>query len=1194
MDGAQQTNRAHRPTKQPKAKPTKGSNPKAFTNASFRRAEKDARRNIERDQTRLHVPAIDRTFNGSSGQGGKHFESTDVPPVIVAIMGPQGVGKSTLVRSLVRRFTKNTLPDIKGPVTVVSGKNRRLTFIEVPNDLGAMIDVAKIADLVLLMIDGSFGFEMETFEALSALSSHGMPKLMAVLTHLDLIKSNTMLKAQKKRLKNRFWTEVFDGAKMFYLSGVFNGRYPDREIMNLSRFISVAKFRPLIFRNTHSYFLVDRFEDVSLKEQIRVEPKKDRTVALFGYLRGVPLRPPGQTNQVRVHIPGSGTDAFTVTRMLELMDPCPLPTKDSEKKRKMQGDRNKVAYAPMTGGTNQGVMWDGERVWINTSGTFSKPRPGEEGYNPEDEDVNGEGVQMVMNLQDSNQTLAQSVAQSEIRLFGDSKNPLMAPPSNSGSGSKRERRAAFDDDVVEQQEFNSFDESDDEDDDDDDDQDNGDDSEFESDFDDEQDDGHIVDDDDDDVDMQHVVNDSLTRKRRRPAATNGPSAEQDDQEQQVAFAESDSELGFSGDELDIRHNSDLFNDNEDQENQNENEPKWKQNLSNKALNNFEMGRKRNLMKLIYDSSLSSEQIAQGHSQDTIEQIDLTNEQGLELDDDEEEDLFKIRTKANAEPELEDCFRQPLNVEQLSTTWSDEALLDSIRHLFITGVDNDAAVVNGRNNKYEEEGGDFQDLERDDDDDNFAIDPNEQQRLDEEQKAQELRNKKEALKRKFDAEYDDDSDDEDKVDFYTEQKNELERKAKATRDEFANDDAETRALVEGHRPGTYVRIELSNVPPEMIENFNPRTPMIVGVLNSHEESFGFVQVRLKKHRWYPKILKTNDPLIMSIGWRRFQTVPVYSLDDGSRNRMLKYTPEHLHCLATFYGPITAPNTGLCAFNALSNETPSFRVSATGVVLDINGSTSIVKKLKLTGVPYQIFKNTAFIKDMFTSSLEVAKFEGAHIRTVSGIRGQVKKALSKPEGCFRATFEDKVLMSDIVFLRAWYQIQPRQFYNPVANLLLKDKTSWQGMRLTGQVRREQNLKTPGDINSLYKPIVRQTRRFNTLKVPKKLQASLPFASKPKMQKPQQNKTYMQQRAVVMEPDDKRALALLQQVQAISRDKEQKRRDKKLETKTKRAKTLAKQDSQQQEKDKLKKQEHFKQEEIKKKSKSMTRFSKKQRTE
>jgi hypothetical protein len=40
------------------------------------------------------------------------------------------------------------------------GKKRRLTFLECTNDLNCMIDVAKVADLVLLMIDGSFGFEM--------------------------------------------------------------------------------------------------------------------------------------------------------------------------------------------------------------------------------------------------------------------------------------------------------------------------------------------------------------------------------------------------------------------------------------------------------------------------------------------------------------------------------------------------------------------------------------------------------------------------------------------------------------------------------------------------------------------------------------------------------------------------------------------------------------------------------------------------------------------------------------------------------------------------------------------------------------------------------------------------------------------------------------------------------------------------
>lgn len=69
--------------------------------------------------------------------------------------------------------------------------------------------------------------------------------------------------------------------------------------------------------------------------------------------------------------------------------------------------------------------------------------------------------------------------------------------------------------------------------------------------------------------------------------------------------------------------------------------------------------------------------------------------------------------------------------------------------------------------------------------------------------------------------------------------------------------------------------------------------------------------------------------------------------------------------------------------------AFRITATAVVLEFNHASRIVKKLKLVGYPCKIFKKTAFIKDMFTSDLEIARFEGARIRTVSGIQGQVKK-------------------------------------------------------------------------------------------------------------------------------------------------------------------------------------------------------------
>ena len=107
------------------------------------------------------------------------------------------MGKTTLIKSLVKHYTRHNLSSVKGPITVVSGKQRRLQLVEcgpdlcnmvrahartsVPNRVTSVltphtcgppqIDAAKFADLVLLLIDGNFGFEMETFEFLNILQA---------------------------------------------------------------------------------------------------------------------------------------------------------------------------------------------------------------------------------------------------------------------------------------------------------------------------------------------------------------------------------------------------------------------------------------------------------------------------------------------------------------------------------------------------------------------------------------------------------------------------------------------------------------------------------------------------------------------------------------------------------------------------------------------------------------------------------------------------------------------------------------------------------------------------------------------------------------------------------------------------------------------------------------------------------------
>jgi ribosome biogenesis protein BMS1 len=81
--------------------------------------------------------------------------------------------------------------------SIREGKKKRFTFIECPQDIYSMTDLSKVADLVLLLIDASYGFEMETFEFLNQLQIHGFPKVMGVMTHLDgFINKNKMLQVR--------------------------------------------------------------------------------------------------------------------------------------------------------------------------------------------------------------------------------------------------------------------------------------------------------------------------------------------------------------------------------------------------------------------------------------------------------------------------------------------------------------------------------------------------------------------------------------------------------------------------------------------------------------------------------------------------------------------------------------------------------------------------------------------------------------------------------------------------------------------------------------------------------------------------------------------------------------------------------------------------------------------------------------
>lgn len=1149
----EQSNKPHRKSKDSKSTAkkklhTQGHNAKAFAVSAPGKMARQMQRSSDKNEKKLHVPMIDRT------------PDEDPPPVIVCVVGPPGTGKTTLIKSLVRRMTKTTITEIKGPITVVSGKNRRLTFLECPaDDLNSMIDVAKIADLVLLMIDGNFGFEMETMEFLNLAQHHGMPRVLGVATHLDLFKSQSTLRASKKRLKHRFWTEVYQGAKLFYLSGVINGRYPDREILNLSRFISVMKFRPLKWRNEHPYLLADRLTDLTHPDLIQSRGKHiDRKIALYGYLHGTPLPSVGGT---KVHIAGVGD--FSISQVEKLPDPCPTPAFQQKldeyerlklkeangdssstptvRRRKRLDDKDKLIYAPMS--DVGGVLMDKDAVYIDIG---SKKENNSQGYVQGQE--RGQGEQLVTSLQQVDRSIAENLENVGLQIFSNG---------------------------VELHEV----------------------------------DKEVEDEEEEDAGEDEEIDSGLDQGRsslRKPRIY-GKSIQEDDIE--IDNLPSDDEEDENNDineesklvEIDF-HDQDTAEkiitetDSEFELSDDENEETWERSMASKLNSEIKRKRKWDIGKLIYMENISPDDcIRRWRGEDDENEDDLE-----ESDIEEDEDFFKKKQAGNInnnnqqdapDDDLEKFIPYFDTFEKLVERWSD---LSSIKSRFIgsarsNSTDNSKSV----DDEEDEVFGDFEDLEanvqenveeeeedNNKSDDSFAnFEEEERKDLTMEEERKLNAEKKEKFRLQFEIEegdnFKEDDPDNEYDTWYELQKAKMAKQLEINKAELEDMTPEQRQKIEGFKAGSYVRIVFDDVPMEFIENFDPKYPIIMGGLLPTELKFGIVKARLRRHRWHKKILKTNDPLVVSLGWRRFQTLPIYTTSDSrTRTRMLKYTPEHTYCNANFYGPLCAPNTPFCGVQIVANSDTSggFRIAATGVVEEIDVDVDIVKKLKLIGYPYKIFKNTAFIKDMFSSAMEVARFEGAQIKTVSGIRGEIKRALSKPEGYFRATFEDKILMSDIIILRSWYPVHIKRFYNPVTSLLLKQKTEWKGVRLTGQIRAALNIPTPSNPDSAYKKIERPERHFNGLKVPKSIQKELPFKSQIHQMKPQKKKTYMAKRAVILGGEEKKARSFIQKVLTVSRAKEEKRKAKKTDQRKERLKRLAKAEEEKLQKDKEKKKEFF----------------------
>lgn len=601
-----------------------------------------------------------------------------------------------------------------------------------------------------------------------------------------------------------------------------------------------------------------------------------------------------------------------------LPDPCPMPSR--EKKRNLL-EKERSLYAPMSG--VGGIVYDKDAVYIELQGSHSHRK-----------NENSEQSKLVNAFIEKKQTFDEQVNNQEFKLFSDG-------------------------DVIKSSDFRE--------------------EEFQenSDSDGEENDSGLEDQNNSDIEQD---NEDL-----------GGWQEESDQENPEENDNSSDEEYQEFPTGKTSRTSGILSDGDD-ENPN---VAWKEGLADKAREAYleRQANTQNLMKLVYGKfSLKNKKSA-----NNIDEADN------ESDEETIGGLFKSIGKQQSELQKERQMRDDFESSFFDSyggvrDWLSDENKKLMKNCFVTGKwksTEDAEKLlelDDMSDADSEVFGDFEDLEtgekfegkknksgektQEEEKTETADDNSKKRKFSRIEEANmsrsELMAKKIKLKAKFDAEYD--NPEEKKKDahrvtgddaFYEALKAEAERQAELNRKEFANLDDDTRLDIEGFRAGLYVRINFKNIPCEFVENFDPTYPILIGALNMAEENVGFVSCKVKKHRWYKKILKTGDPLIVSMGWRRFQTIPIYAkIEDDLKHRYLKYTPNHVTCNMTFYGPITPQNTGILAVQSVSNDNAEvkrlgFRIAATGAVNEIDKSSHILKKLKLVGTPCKIFKKSAFV-------------------------------------------------------------------------------------------------------------------------------------------------------------------------------------------------------------------------------------------
>ncbi|MCI4385855.1 hypothetical protein PGIGA_G00055610 [Pangasianodon gigas] len=282
---------------------------------------KKQRRELSKMDRRHKANQLRRNKKDSVLSEKRRLGSRDGPPHLVVVIGLHArVDAAAVTRLLRADEIGGVLHEHQGIAVerdsfglVLPRFKQRFTFYRPDTaDLHSLLDVAKVADSLVFVLEPTEGWDSYGDYCLSCLFAQGLPSHALVCQGIaDLaVKKRT----ESRRALSRLAEARFSEARLFPMD-------TEQDAVLLLRHLGAQKQRRLAFRSRRSHMLVQSasYTPSSRQEGTGGPPTGLGTLQVSGYVRGCPM----QVNRL-VHIAGHGD--FQLSQIDAPTDPLPIVT----------------------------------------------------------------------------------------------------------------------------------------------------------------------------------------------------------------------------------------------------------------------------------------------------------------------------------------------------------------------------------------------------------------------------------------------------------------------------------------------------------------------------------------------------------------------------------------------------------------------------------------------------------------------------------------------------------------------------------------------------------------------------------------------------------------------------------------------------------------------------------------------------